>query len=616
MAKRKLSNQDVWDAAIAIVKEEKMKYENAVCFVTDRVSFQMRYLLRQLRKNYWGIFDSPNDPTTGRMKTWVPLTQSFVENVVKSIDLDTKDINFRAKNPKGYAITDVTRAAVRDYLEKDEFGEKLDKLERDLCIDGTVVWKTYEVDGKLKTKQLDLQNCYIEPTEETIQSAYRFTERSLQLPTELEQMSGWYNTDDLAGSKNLARMDSQQRTISTGTTADYRDTWEMWGRIPKSLITRDPADEKEFIHGHIVISGLEVGGPTCHLVEENKKEDGLKPYEEVRYTRVNNRWYGVGIAEKLMWLQIWLNTIVNIRINRSYVTQLGLYKIKKGSGITPAMLSRLSANGAILVTDMGDIEPLETPSGDNASYQDERVITDWAQKATLAYDISVGGDTPASSSATATSIQNNNGKSAFTLVKETIGMFLERWLDRHALPVIAKSVAKGDVIHFSDNDAMFKEVVQNVVAFAAQEKLEEMEAQGFVPTDEIFFRELKNAEEKILKKKGFFVKVIEEIIADNLATKVYITNEEMDIGVMVNNLIQTLQIAPEYKDATIKEIFSLMGLQEPRMSPAQQAGAQPAQMVPQGKEAPTAQQITTNANVPSQQNPMATGAPGNNPMSM
>ena len=38
--------------------------------------------------------------------------------MVKNFDLDTKDVGFRAKNPNGYEMTDITRSVVKDNLEK------------------------------------------------------------------------------------------------------------------------------------------------------------------------------------------------------------------------------------------------------------------------------------------------------------------------------------------------------------------------------------------------------------------------------------------------------------------------------------------------------------------
>ena len=581
---KKISVKEAQDEALAIVTQEKRRWEDVTSWVTDRVAFRMRPLIRLLRKNYWGVFDYPIDQVTGRQKTWVPLTMTTVENVVKSIDLDTKDITFRAKNPNGYAITEIIRAAVRDYLDKDRFGEMIDDLARDIAINGTAIWKTVkykdkEGDTQIKTLNVDLLNWYIDPNEKDIQSAYRVTERARLVPSEIAQMDGWENVKDLAASQSLSSIDSQYKQLTPGTTAEYRDVWETWGKIPKWLVTlsREDKESGEEIEGHLVVSGIEAGGGVCHLIETN--EDGLKPYEECRYSKISNRWYGVGIAERLMWLQVWLNTNVNIRINRGYVSQLGLFKIKKGSGITPAMISRLSANGAVLVSDMDDINPLKVPPNDNTSYQDENRILDWSQKVTSAYDIAVGGETSASSTATSNQLQNTNAKTAFQLVKEEMGMFIERWMNRHALPVIAKTIGEGDIVRFSMEEDSFKEIVQRVVSYEAMNKLEEMYEAGFIPTAETMQREIQSAEEKILKQKDLFVENLEEIIAEHCDTKVHVTSEDLDTSVIVTNLMQALQIAPEYKDQIIKEAFDLMGLPTPKANamPPMQPGMQPGQ---------------------------------------
>lgn len=116
--------------ALRIIKSEKTEWETGTAFVTEKVAFQMRNLIRQLRKNYWGIFDNPTDPTTGRKKIWVPLTESLVESVVKNIDLDTKDIQFKAKRPEAIGFTSLVRSIVKVRLDQINFGEKLDELER------------------------------------------------------------------------------------------------------------------------------------------------------------------------------------------------------------------------------------------------------------------------------------------------------------------------------------------------------------------------------------------------------------------------------------------------------------------------------------------------------
>ena len=86
----------------------------------------------------------------------------MVNSVVKNIDLDTKDINLRAKKPESVGLTSVARSIIRDSLDGigqgiseygTSFGEELDMLERNLAIDGTAVWKTMDAvrNGKKET---------------------------------------------------------------------------------------------------------------------------------------------------------------------------------------------------------------------------------------------------------------------------------------------------------------------------------------------------------------------------------------------------------------------------------------------------------------------------------
>src|SRR3990167_6259354 len=93
--------------AETLFRDEVSAWEDAQVFITERVSFLMRNVIRQARRNYYGVFETPVDPVTGRKKIYVPLTQSVVEAVVKNIDLDTKDVNLRAKKPAAIALTSI-----------------------------------------------------------------------------------------------------------------------------------------------------------------------------------------------------------------------------------------------------------------------------------------------------------------------------------------------------------------------------------------------------------------------------------------------------------------------------------------------------------------------------
>jgi len=568
---KKLNAADIESRAIEIVRKERSSWETATAFITDKVAFNMRNLIRQLRKNYWGVFDQPNDPITGKKKTWVPLTESMVESVVKNIDLDTKDINFRAKNPSAIGLTRCVRSIVKNYLDRMDFGEHLDMFERNLAIDGTAVWKTLErkdeETGKVELQILpvDLLNIYIDPTAPSIKEAYRFTERSLMTAEEIKQMKDWMNTDQVFGKEGVPRVDSMLWGAGTQSFSSnkYVDVWEMWGKVPKSLITGQKDDEQTDVEARIVISGLETGNANLHLLEQNP---GVRPYEEAWYTRINGRWYGKGIAEKLMMLQLWMNTTVNLRINRAYIAQLGIFKIKKGSGITPQILQKLVSNGAITVNSQDDIEQLEVQEAGPTSYQDEQSAYDWSQKNTGAFEIVQGDNNPASTSATANAIQNTNAQSQFTLIKEGVGMFLQRWMKRQALPIILKRTTMGEVIRaVGDPDEIrsLDELMVNQLLAKHLTEMNQYAAAGlpaFVNPDQIH-QERQNALLKLQQMgEDRYIKLLHNMDPTEYDTEVFVTNEEIDKGVLSQNLLTLAQIAPQYQEEIVQDLMDIMGL--------------------------------------------------------
>jgi hypothetical protein len=65
-------------------------------------------------------------------------------------------------------------------------------------------------------------------------------------------------------------------------------------------------------------------------------------------------------------------------------------------------------------------------------------------------------------------------------------------------------------------------------------------------------------------------------MADELDTIVYVTNEELDVPMTVQNLLGMLHSAPQFSDAIIKQTFDLLNLPMPKQN------AQPPQQPPQG----------------------------------
>lgn len=585
---------DIERLAISLVDGERVAWETTVAFVTDRVAFNMKNLIRQLRKNWWGIFDEPIDPSTGRKKVWVPLTESVGTTVIKNIDLDTKDVTFRAKKPSAIKLTALIRSIVTNYLEKMRFGEKLDELETILARDGTCVWKTIEKknkDGKYECdiQIVDLLNLYLDPTSPNLQDAYRFTERIFMYPDELKKMKGLINTKGIGGSTGLPRIDGFFRnTANTLGTVKAIDVWESYGKYPEFLMTGKKDDLNIDSDLHIIISGLETGQSRVHKIE---RYNGLKPYEEAWYAKVPGRWYGKGITEKLTMLQLWINTIVNIRITRATVSQLGLFKIRRGSGITPSMIARLPANGAVVVNSQDDLQQFVMEEASESSYKDEDNINTWSQRVTSAFESVTGEQLPSETSATATALQSHAATSQFILVKEQIGMFLQRWLERHALPTIFKNINKGDIVAMAMEDDELLAWDEALVNQVLYEELNRVTKTGvLINPDEVMLEKQRLMERMKNSGSQRFVEVLHDLDFTEYDVAIDITNESVDKGVIAQNLMQALTAAPEYRSSILPQLFDIMGLtftapqqqQQPIQQNGQPAGAgqQPSPQAP------------------------------------
>lgn len=592
-----MPTSDIEQEAINIVDEEKNSHGESEVFITEKVAMAMKPLIRNVRKNYWGFFDKPKDPITGRDKIWVPLTRFICDTVRKNTDIDQKDFNFRSKRGKsGLGVTQVVKAKFRDILDRKFIGEDINQTVTNLTIDGTVVWKTIETEDGFDVRQIDLLNVFIDPTEKSIQDAYRFTERALMTEQEVKRMDGWMNTDKVEAQKGLSQSDTLLNLQGNrDTTSKYVDVYEMWGKIPARLLDRRKGDQE--VDGHIVVSGLDAGNPLVHKIEENTRKDKegniIKPYEEAWYLKLPNRWYGVGIAETLLSLQTWINTVVNIRINRNYLAQLGIFKIRRGAGITPEDVSRIGSNGAIKVQNMDDIQQLAYQEATQGSYTDEGQVVSWAQRVSSAFESVTGEQLPSTTTATAASIQQRSARSAFTLVKENLGGFLQRWVDRHALKHVAESLKNEDIVRIDGGEDEIENLRERIALNLAVQELEEADE---VPNEQEFQEAIQEARERLADEDGLFISQLEEVVAEDLDTQFYVTNEELDVGVTANNLIQLLQVSPDERDVIVPEIYNLLGIDVPanrfnkEALPAQQQ--QQAQL--QGEAQQTVQARTGN----------------------
>ena len=553
---------------LSFVKKAKANYEDSYCWITEYVAFNMREVIRECRKNYYGIFEKQKD-SAGRKKTWMPLTESVVDAVVKNIDKDQREAFVFSKDGKSQSMAVVVREVVTDIMEEMELDEKLNDLTFNIAVNGMEVWKI----NKDKKESVDLLNIYIDPTAKNLQEA-DFLERFVMEVSDAKKMKDWMQKEDLKGSNAVQRYDGEGFNPNQNSSTELVEGFEFWGKMPKSFITGKTTDENEDVNGHIIVTGLnDSTGAKLQVVETYK---GWKPYEECWYQKAPNRWYGRGIAEKLIMLQLYLNTIVNIRINKHNVSQLGIFKMKSGSGISSEMLKRLMSSGVIKVNQMDDIEQMPINDVGPASYSDENNIYTWSQRVTSAFEAATGESQPATMTATVGAIQSKSAGSQFTLVKERISQFINRVYKRHWVNEIQSQLNKKEVFSILLKPEELQKFDSEYADRLLAETKDTWNLDEYTVEKEKIIKELnRNGNIRYFNNDG--------IDLEDFEIEFSMDDGGYDKGAMVTDLMNTLKIAPQYSEVIIPKVLDILGLNLvlPKAQPMPQQGGQ---LLPQQTE--------------------------------
>ena len=567
------------DEIVALFKDEISVWSPEVAWITPKVGFKMRQVIENSIKNYYGIYDKPLD-SSGKEKTFIPLTESVVEQVVKNTDLDLSDIRIRATRPDRYGSAQVLRAILRWHLRRIEFGALINELLRDVTVMGTAIAKVQKgldmVTGKqcVKIKPVHPLNFIIDPTAKSIQSAPAVYERNVLTVKEAKAMP-WDYTEELEGRRGIDKIlfgVPTQGTVQFNRSLGNQvvpevEVFERWGQFPLSFLTDDDSD-KEWINGIIVIGDL-YGKPSIQKIQ--KLENEWKPFEEARFRQVTGRFHGRGIGEILLGLQEDLNELSDVRKKANRVRHLGLWQIRRGAGVTQEQIEQLISSSAVILPRRDDISPLSVPEMPATAYRDEDTLSLWAERATGSSRME---EVNASQPATTSVLQDRQNRSSYALHQESFGFFLERLIERHYIPKMLKTLKKDEIINITGEPKDLQELDEAVITnFLNKEIIAHQEKTGSYPSADDVARARTRAEQQFRRQKDSrFIQIKSDILSPEFSLEVYITPETVDRTVMIqqlNEMLRTYASFPQIgidPNKIVNEILDLMGFGSTRFS--------------------------------------------------
>lgn len=546
---------------IRIIQSEKTNWEDGHVFVVDKVQFIMKNVVKKARKNYFGIFNSPKDPVTKREKIFIPLTEWTVETMLKNIDIDTKDIDVKARNTNAYLKAEVFRHILKKKLDDINFGQTLNRWLRRVAIDGTAYLKAYEEDGKLGVAVVDRLNMIADPSVECLDDSAGITERFILSKPEFDELN-------LDGKEYVDGVTSIDRTgieafspSVQSTEIPYVELFERYGYFPEYVITGKEDDKKTFFYGKATVTGLN-GTPVVHSVVKLDEEEN--PYGEGKLKEVPNRLDGRGIPEMLFNIQAYLNEVVNTRMNKARIVQLGLFKMK--GNVTPQQFAKLFTTGGIKLDQSSEIEAMNTGSIDPSTYKDEEQAYQWGTRVTGTTN---EDNQAASRPATNALLEQQGASKGYNLRIEDLMLSLGKFIEKKMLPIIKKEMLsdKGSLVRVTGDPKIFEKLDESLIRNQVYKNIESMS-----PTEKQMMRD-SGVDMEMFVQQGMeqmkalgedrYIPIIEDLFDIEYDIKVVTSDESINRSVMASMLQNTLGILASsglpVRD-TLKELYDTMGL--------------------------------------------------------
>lgn len=546
---------------IRIIQSEKTNWEDGHVFVVDKVQFIMKNVVKKARKNYFGIFNSPKDPVTKREKIFIPLTEWTVETMLKNIDIDTKDIDAKARNTNAYLKAEVFRHILKKKLDEINFGQTLNRWLRRVAIDGTAYLKAYEEDGKLGVAVVDRLNMIADPSVECLDDSAGITERFILSKPEFDELN-------LDGKEYVDGVTSIDRTgieafspSVQSTEIPYVELFERYGYFPEYVITGKEDDKKTFFYGKATVTGLN-GTPVVHSVVKLDEEEN--PYGEGKLKEVPNRLDGRGIPEMLFNIQAYLNEVVNTRMNKARIVQLGLFKMK--GNVTPQQFAKLFTTGGIKLDQSSEIEAMNTGSIDPSTYKDEEQAYQWGTRVTGTTN---EDNQAASRPATNALLEQQGASKGYNLRIEDLMLSLGKFIEKKMLPIIKKEMLsdKGSLVRVTGDPKIFEKLDESLIRNQVYKNIESMS-----PTEKQMMRD-SGVDMEMFVQQGMeqmkalgedrYIPIIEDLFDIEYDIKVVTSDESINRSVMASMLQNTLGILASsglpVRD-TLKELYDTMGL--------------------------------------------------------
>jgi len=342
-----------------------------------------------------------------------------IVHFAKNIDLDTKDLQPHAEGEVGYIQSWILKMKFYRWLEDNHFALTLNSRSVGLSGFGSWIWEVSKTGAKTEAVEVPLGNMYFDTTVESIRDTNVVRKYYLTRDEITEKEGIWEHTNTVL---DLCK----------------KDTVEIW----KFTGTYDGVYQDVYGYGY--------GDDYIELYTKKLKES---PYYDFHVGEYQGRWLRIGVGERLFDLQVLANKLVNQNDKNNDIASLLLLRTANPELMGNALQDVMS--GEIINSD--DLQQIGITNSQFSTFIAQlQKIEDKADQLCLTPNVITAEATPANMPFRSLATLTNAGKSAFRLIKESVGESTGYLLKERIFPAIVAEWNKGELFEIARDEADLK----------------------------------------------------------------------------------------------------------------------------------------------------------------
>ena len=400
---------------------------------TEKISTISAYLNNQ---HISGKTDSK-----GREKPFLTLGLQFAYNWYKLTDISRKHIKFRASNSKQRLKALVATLLFRDWMNKHNFGQWLNKWGWTLSCYGSAVSKFVEKGGELIPSIVEWDKMICDPIDFTnnpkIEKLYFTPAQLRQQPYDKEKIE-----EAIKNYREIRKTLDQQ---DVDVSSEYIGVYEVHGNLPLSLLTDKEEDENDYRQQvHIVFMHQNRDKEDVNVSLYRGKEE-KDPYMISHLLEQDGRTLSIGAIESSFDAQWMVNDMAKKTLDQLEIASK-LAVQTSDTRFTGKNYLEDFDNGFIAVYEEGKpLIPINNQSHDiPVMLQFLELFKQNGRESTGSYESITGQTMPSGTPYSLGAMLNQEARGLFEMFRQNKGLALEQIIRTYVIPHFKKTLKTTD----------------------------------------------------------------------------------------------------------------------------------------------------------------------------